>query len=417
MSKNKEVEFQNSYLEVKRVFLEIAKSCKTKDATYLKELNISYHISELTDAFNNPVNINQKNYDLIIDLYGFLKPLWYELMDAFQDIKDKDYDLLIDPIVLELRSCRDYFYGIYDTFSEDFEEQSTLIKSISELSVDSIESQETKTTMAKEKSNNQEETTPEEKLQNLFRIYEGNHNLYHKIKEFTERNSDIGEYEMNEDIRIDGKTIDNFLNGFILNVIEEFVFDTLEAIHIFTDQPFKCFTWIKGRLKDYDIIEAEFLKSRLLDELKDTNRFMPSSDLNFIIESLSNYDCKNLGSEENLTCERYEYFIGNKSFLPNDNWEKVFDAYASVRGYPKITKEQILAQKKREYELAKIEVEEAIELKVNESNRTRDTISEQFDLLDNTKGWEYAFKTQNDYTLFTNLLVNLFEGNNYDLPK
>jgi len=139
MNTNKEIEFQNKHLEVKNIFLEIAKSCKTKDATYLKELNISYHISELINAFNNPVNINQKNYDLIIDLYGFLKPLWYELMDAFQDFKDKDYDLSIDPIVLELRSCRDYFYGIYDTFSEDFEEQSKLIKSISELDADTKE--------------------------------------------------------------------------------------------------------------------------------------------------------------------------------------------------------------------------------------------------------------------------------------
>lgn len=52
---------------------------------------------------------------------------------------------------------------------------------------------------------------------------------------------------------------------------------------------------------------------------------------------------------------------------------------------------------------------------INE-NRTKRIIQEAFESMDN-KGWEYAFLDEQDFNLFTDLLTNFFEYENYELPE
>jgi len=49
-------------------------------------------------------------------------------------------------------------------------------------------------------------------------------------------------------------------------------------------------------------------------------------------------------------------------------------------------------------------------------NRTKQVITEAFEKIDN-KGWEYAFVSEKDYILFTDILTNFFECKSYSLPK
>lgn len=48
--------------------------------------------------------------------------------------------------------------------------------------------------------------------------------------------------------------------------------------------------------------------------------------------------------------------------------------------------------------------------------RTKQVISETFENMDE-KGWQYAFVSEKDYNLFTDLLTNFFEYKTYSLPK
>jgi len=464
MSKNKEVEFQNSYLEVKRVFLEIAKSCKNKDATKLKKLNISHHITELINAFNNPVNINQKNYDLIIDLYGFLKPLWYELMDAFQDIKDKDYDLLIDPIVLELRSCRDYFYDFHFEYRKDFEQEYTLLKSISILDADTNETpQEIKETTSNEiengglfvVENGTKNTVLKEYKESLLRglfYHRGNIEIYNKLKNRFK----------NEDIVLNTKFKDNqakeqILNLAIFDFLQDTYFPILEAIYLFQNEPFECVDFTKRALKYNEYSLAEFIKSLLVIGLEDKVRFEErSNNIEYIITELKNYSCHNLPNEPDIKCGYYKFFRGEELYPA----ELKLKAHIASRGFTetkamKVRKfveenyKEVLKELQKDkseqnnpsQNISKTSIsnevdnttqndnedETTLEEKksetkknqpeTNQTNRTRNAIDEQFVLLDNDKGWKYAFKNESDYKLFTDLLVNLFIGKNYALPK
>lgn len=49
-------------------------------------------------------------------------------------------------------------------------------------------------------------------------------------------------------------------------------------------------------------------------------------------------------------------------------------------------------------------------------NKTKKIITELFDNIDN-QGWKYAFKNDNDYNLFMDLLTDFFELKTYTLPK
>lgn len=49
-------------------------------------------------------------------------------------------------------------------------------------------------------------------------------------------------------------------------------------------------------------------------------------------------------------------------------------------------------------------------------NRTKSSILEKFENMD-IQGWKYAFKTEKDYILFTDLLTNFFEYKPYKLPE
>lgn len=51
-----------------------------------------------------------------------------------------------------------------------------------------------------------------------------------------------------------------------------------------------------------------------------------------------------------------------------------------------------------------------------EQNRTKKVIAETFENMDK-KGWQYAFATEQDYNLFTDLLTNFFEYKPYTLPE
>ncbi|MEM0476765.1 MAG: hypothetical protein QW367_04020 [Candidatus Aenigmatarchaeota archaeon] len=49
-------------------------------------------------------------------------------------------------------------------------------------------------------------------------------------------------------------------------------------------------------------------------------------------------------------------------------------------------------------------------------NKTKKTILEYFDNIDK-KGWQYAFVSEQDYNLFTDLLTNFFDDKPYSLPQ
>lgn len=49
-------------------------------------------------------------------------------------------------------------------------------------------------------------------------------------------------------------------------------------------------------------------------------------------------------------------------------------------------------------------------------NRTKQVISETFENMDK-KGWKYAFTSEQDYNLFTDLLTNFFEYKDYSIPE
>lgn len=51
-----------------------------------------------------------------------------------------------------------------------------------------------------------------------------------------------------------------------------------------------------------------------------------------------------------------------------------------------------------------------------QQNRTKQLIVEAFENMDK-KGWQYAFSTEQDYNLFTNLLTNFFEYKDYSIPE
>jgi hypothetical protein len=51
-----------------------------------------------------------------------------------------------------------------------------------------------------------------------------------------------------------------------------------------------------------------------------------------------------------------------------------------------------------------------------EHSRTKQNITQMFETMDN-EGWEYAFRSENDYNTFTDLLTNFFEYKEYHLPK
>lgn len=51
-----------------------------------------------------------------------------------------------------------------------------------------------------------------------------------------------------------------------------------------------------------------------------------------------------------------------------------------------------------------------------EQNRTKQVITETFENMDK-KGWQYAFSTEQDYNLFTDLLTNFFEYTDYSIPE
>lgn len=51
-----------------------------------------------------------------------------------------------------------------------------------------------------------------------------------------------------------------------------------------------------------------------------------------------------------------------------------------------------------------------------EQNRTKKVIAETFENMDK-KGWQYAFATEQDYNLFTDLLTNFFEYKDYSIPN
>ena len=53
----------------------------------------------------------------------------------------------------------------------------------------------------------------------------------------------------------------------------------------------------------------------------------------------------------------------------------------------------------------------------NEIIKTRDVINKHIKTLDNNAGWGYAFKNENDYTVFLNLLTYYFTNESYKLPE
>lgn len=48
---------------------------------------------------------------------------------------------------------------------------------------------------------------------------------------------------------------------------------------------------------------------------------------------------------------------------------------------------------------------------------TKNSIVKEFSKIDKNKGWSYAFKTENDFELFVNLLTKYFIHSDYILPK
>lgn len=52
----------------------------------------------------------------------------------------------------------------------------------------------------------------------------------------------------------------------------------------------------------------------------------------------------------------------------------------------------------------------------NELNRTKEVITDYFERM-HVDGYEYAFRSENDYNTFINILINNFESKKYDLPQ
>jgi hypothetical protein len=51
-----------------------------------------------------------------------------------------------------------------------------------------------------------------------------------------------------------------------------------------------------------------------------------------------------------------------------------------------------------------------------ENNKTKKIINEEFEKMD-IKGWEYAFKTKEEYNLFADILTCFFQQKDYNVPK
>ncbi|SKB35091.1 hypothetical protein [Maribacter arcticus] len=127
----------------------------------------------------------------------------------------------------------------------------------------------------------------------------------------------------------------------------------------------------------------------------------------------------------------------NKSILTPENWEQHKEKFFTQRiatykdsyTLPEKIKLELSALEKLpqdnvDYEILKarykayLEQENALPPQpIDENqNRTKRVIAETFENMDK-KGWQYAFANEQDYNLFTDLLTNFFEYNDYSIPE
>jgi len=127
----------------------------------------------------------------------------------------------------------------------------------------------------------------------------------------------------------------------------------------------------------------------------------------------------------------------NDSILTTENWEQHKETFFAQRmatykdSYTlaeKIKLELSVLEKlpinKTDYQILKDRYRAYLEQKQalppqpidKEQNRTKQVIAETFENMDK-KGWQYAFSTEQDYNLFTDLLTNFFEYKDYSIPE
>jgi|TARA_R110002153_G_C13330970_1_gene498000 phosphoglycolate phosphatase-like HAD superfamily hydrolase len=162
---------------------------------------------------------------------------------------------------------------------------------------------------------------------------------------------------------------------------------------------------------------------------------------NRILEKLANFNFFQIEVIADLEFEGETYKDvkqkNNDSILTTENWEQYKGTFYTQR----------MATYKDSYTLAekiKLELSRIEKLPINETdyqilkdryrahleqiqtlppqpidkqqNRTKQVIAETFENMDK-KGWQYAFSTEQDYNLFTNLLTNFFEYKDYSIPE
>ena len=94
---------------------------------------------------------------------------------------------------------------------------------------------------------------------------EGNIDLYKRIKEFTIKNINFNRYE--------GVSKQEVIIVSVVKCLDDIVFETLQAVYMFHEEPFECISWIKGVLKKYDRKTSEFFQLLFVAGLNDRRRF------------------------------------------------------------------------------------------------------------------------------------------------
>jgi hypothetical protein len=72
---------------------------------------------------------------------------------------------------------------------------------------------------------------------------------------------------------------------------------------------------------------------------------------------------------------------------------------------------------KKELQKYKEEETENLQILDLKQSRTKELIIEYFNNIDKKQGWQYAFVSEQDFNLFTDILTNFFENNPYTLPQ
>jgi hypothetical protein len=155
--------------------------------------------------------------------------------------------------------------------------------------------------------------------------------IYNRIKAFLEAS---GAYK--DEQHIEGITQDEFKSVVAYRMVEDFVYSPLVPVYLFSNRPFDCVRWIKGRLKWHTADYAEVLLSCQVLVLQE-NFSQKEQQVKIILNELESF---NYAQSDDTPVEPKASWIKffEKEFVPADEF---FKADLNVLGFVATPEQQL----------------------------------------------------------------------------